>query len=1425
MSESSPKSGRYGIFDNRYRYDHIYPRGRSGETLRAWDTQDDERPVVVKRPAPQDAPPMRAAQEVSIRAERKALERLAKHPVLTELRGMGTFRVGGQTHEYIVMDRAEGQIIAEKVLEMAGQGERLPMLEMLVIVDQLLDLLMLAHDQQIVYNDVDTKHLFWDRDSYHLKVIDWGNAVLLDEGGSQGITRQTDIYQVGELLYTIVSGGKRLDTETTPDGDHAVVFGLDAAHVPAALQAVITRATHPNLRKRYTTILELRQQLAEIRKPLSERRDNILSEVRRGLSNSNSHEQLADLLERLEKAAALDPGYPETRRLRGMIEAEQHRLETHAQIDAARIYLDTANWSRAIEMMLDLLAEAGPQMAPVIRFIIAAAELLDTREQTAAPPVLAAALDELLRGDMQEAGVLLVMAADGEEPQLLAERLVALVPTVMLLRPALFRLRYEAGGLSNRVDVEKALAKIEAALEVPVEFNNLTSVMQRYREAGSRFEDLQILLEGAGATGERMLEVLSRSEQALGMILNHLQTVSLSVYSEPGRAGDALRQAGRIDPQNPCFAHLNDYFEEVHLAVKALSAFKPKADGSDLVDWFSRVLNLLAPYGDDLQDEKLHQALDGLHTTAELWSETLDAFILGERSTARATLGRMAKLMEPLNRNIAGWAKELAEKVMAVSTVEMLSPNTALAQALSDAYKVWDQGKYAQVVELTGRMVDKAVTEGEKQAVERLRKLALIPAEWLKANGETSYELTDKAERELVALFLPAENNERNSFAEQMPTENAYLKTMGRGIVDFMRQSSTAAVRILFLHYAWRGLLSVQENDLTGAEFWREAALKAISEGRSNPVFAEFDTLLTGRKLVLEAEAALNKIQSPKDLPGIRTFLNQPLADQWLAEPQRALRQLEAGVKNWEDGDFRAAREAFETALNDLQESEKKAQINLGKLKAWVKPLHEAAASLQTSRLKLEEIAHSTRIPAPGENVPVNPVVEQVLESIVETTEKRLGTDHAHQVRQWLATYRAVRDTHSDEVLDKTAKLVEYQAHFAGLFINRHPTYRLFQIWREVAQNMPDVVHEETTMPALRNEGANTGPGNYFVAADEPGFVDEGVEAVVDEVGSDVYYDEARPGSTIPWGTLIAVVVVIVGVLAFALLGGLGDVDNGGKTGAATNEGTALVVPSSRPTALATTQVAVIEVVNTLTPTVLVETATPAPSATATRVPATDTPSPTPTVVPMTAVPTDPALFSTLPQDVLRNLNSLSPDAYEWNILWFGPGAGGLWQLGAPQGFGEGPVVVMMPPGFLEGLYGPRAAERLMAIEIDMELTLPEAPQAGVFFGIGLENAAGQRASAEIRFTGPNVVAWGITENGTFRERSMVPATIGSRNVSIRLERNASGSLSLYIGSQLLGESAGRYAAGMPLTPVLYTSGGGVFVFVPRLEYEFSPNQ
>ncbi len=1427
MSQTPPKSGRVGTFDNRYRYDHIYPRGRSGETLRAWDTHDNDRPVVIKRPAPQDAPPMRSAQEVSILAERKALERLSGHPVLTELRGTGTFRVGGMTHDYIVMDRAEGDIVADMVIELAEHGERLPSLEMLVIVDKLLDLLALAHDQQIVYNDVDAKHLFWDRETYSLKVIDWGNAVLLDEGGAHNVTRQTDVYQVGELLYFIVTGGKRLDSDTNPDGDYAVMFGVKATHAPAGLQPIITQATHPNLRKRHTTIMALRQQLREVRKPLEERRDGVLNEVRRALTSPKTHQELAYLTEQIQEAAALDPGYPESHRLQAEVEAQLHRLEVQANIDAGRIYLDTANWPRAIETMLDLLDEADAHTAPVIRFIIAAAELLDTRERGAPPPALTEAIDELLRDDPQQAGVVLATATDDEDNALLAERLAALVPSVTLFRPHLTRLHIESEASTDTLDV------IHSILKRQPEIHNLSGLLAIYQDIASQLDALRPNLENT----ERLPDILTRAEQAVNQLIELLESVSQTVDSSPARASDLLRTAHHIDPRNDYFDYLNDYFEEIHLAIKALSSFKPQPDGANLSDWFTRVLNLLTPYGKDVSDPQLHVTLESLGTAARLWSETLDAFIIGGRTRAQTTLNRIAQLMQPLNRHITEWAKTLRQRAESNPHVETLHPNEALAKSLAEGYNLWDKGQYRQAARLADRIKHSANNEGEHLAVARLAKLCLIPAEWLENKGATDYERTDQAEQDIVALFLPDENTERERFAEQMPTENAYLKTMGRGLVEAISQRSTAGVRILFLHYVWRGMLCVQQDDLIGAEFWREAALKTQDNATSNPIFAELDTHLNVRRLILEAQEVLNQIQSSSDLASARSLLNQPLADQWLPEAQRAVRHLEVGIRNWEDGDFKSAHDAFDTALSQFQVSQQKSQMNLEVLLAWVKPLRDNVAALQTARLKLEEIAHTTSMPPAGELVEVNPVIEEVLVNVVEKTEQALGEEHAHQMRQWLSTYRAVVDTYTREDIDRTEKLIEFQTHFAGLFINKHPTFRLFQVWRDAVQNIPTA-----PPPEPEDEPPPT-------IEEEPDFVDSHDVHTKD----DVYYDdevpydvEANP-SNIPWGTLMAIGVVIVGVLAFALLGGFGtdDSNDDNNTGAeqvtqatptlrdATNIGgrptNIPLPPTTTPTTAAPTNTEAVPVI-AATDTVTVPPTTVMP--TGTNTPPATTPPPTDTLPPPvtpTATSADQGFaFDRFPQDVLRTLNSLEREDYDWNPAFFQQGAGDPWQLGANKAIaGDERVVVEMSPQFLASHYGGDAAERIVAIEAEMQLTFYEDAdiEQGVYFGMGLQADTGHLTGAEIHITNTTgTIGWGINENDVYRQRSTLPP--GAFTVTIRVERNEDGTLTVFIDNQRLGQSEdARYGTGVPLTPVLYTSGGGVFVVVSRLQYEFRPIQ
>ena len=361
------------LFDNQYRYNYIYPRGRSGETLRAVDTEADDRPVVIKRPAPNDAPPMRAGQEVSIVNEREALRRIAGHPVLTELVGSGQFFVGGMPHQYIVMERAEGIIIADEVVRLAAQNERLPELEMLEIIDRLVSLLQTAHDKDIVYNDVDAKHLFWNREDYSLKVIDWGNAVFLegDEVTLQGISRQTDIFQLGELMYFILSGGHRVDVPRDAGLDFRLDFHQDADNVNHRLQEIVSKAVHPNTRYRYSSLKALTADLSRYRTPLEHVRNAIISRTLTKLKNPNlSRNELLTLQNQLESALIQNPAYPVARSTHSDIVDRLRDLEVSADLDAVKIYMDNGNWSRAAELLHDMRERTGARTSGIVLLLL-----------------------------------------------------------------------------------------------------------------------------------------------------------------------------------------------------------------------------------------------------------------------------------------------------------------------------------------------------------------------------------------------------------------------------------------------------------------------------------------------------------------------------------------------------------------------------------------------------------------------------------------------------------------------------------------------------------------------------------------------------------------------------------------------------------------------------------------------------------------------------------------------------------------------------------------------------------------------------------------------------------------------------------------------------------------------------------------------
>ncbi len=1429
MSAQPPGRRTESLFDNRYRYDYIYPRGRSGETLRAYDTRDGDRPVVIKRPAPQDAPPMRAGQEVSIRTEKQALERLAGHPVLTELRGSGTFRIGGHTHDYIVMDLAQGAIVESLVLELAEQERTLPELEILVIVDNLLDLLAFAHNKQVVYNDVDAKHLFWDRENYRLKVIDWGNAVFLDEPGAlPNITRTTDVHQVGELLFFILTGGNRLAVDGEDGESFFVNFGPDAEHIAARLQAIVTRAVHPDPRRRFGSILELRHALTEYRQPLEKTRDDMVSRVRKRVRPTASQEELESLLTDLQEALAMDPGFPAATTLAHDIAFHLRQIHIQADLDAIRIYLESGNWPRAFSLLQDLLQHVDEVNEPLVRYLIAAASLLEELQITPPPDSFLNALDPLFKGDAPASGQLLLSTSETRTNArlaqwLLAEQLAAHVPSVVLLRPHLVRVRHLLQNTPDFAAVQRILDGVERDLSV-TPLPGLTGLQVIYQEAAAALDRLQESLNGITdrSTRETASASVERARHAANEISDRLEELGHYVFGDAPHARDLLARAAMIDPTSPHFDTLKDYFEEVRQAIAALTQFKPRNDGVNLAEWFADVQDFLAPYLQDLSDEQLHSAASAVQHAAEGWTTVINSLALGRHQPTIDALRDTADTIRPINEQIAAWLGTLANRLPDVPFTERLSPNAPLADKLIEGLQAWDQGDGLRAIECGRQAYDLATTDGERLAANRLKHLGEILDRWLAEDGQHDTQRTDRAETQALAVLLSEEEHERQTFAAQMPNTTLYLRAMSRELVAYMRESSSAGWRALYLHYAMRGILALLDDDLDEADFWRNAAEKCAEGERTHRVFQILDRGLTARRLVQRAQQALSAVSSPQDLDGVRSALNAPLAGDVLVGAQQAVELITDAVQSWTDGDFYAARQALDGALNNIQRTIEAAPLDIERFVTWVTMLRDTAADLHQKRLLIEQGAATT-----GDKP--DPALAQAHADIVAGTLNALGPDHAHQVRQWEDTYQAVLDTYVTQRLNRREKLAAFNRHFAGLFITRHPAYPLFRHWETLTQHLPpdEVEDEMITIEDVEHHAPDASPA--FLLDDQ-------------EADAVAPADTPRR-SELPWNWIIAVVtlalIVAAGLAVMHALGGSkspATVETGQSPtadvalalpGAGTQ--TALVPPAATTSPAPTKAPAATATVTPLPPTFTPTTTAIPPSATPTLEPTEPvTPSLTPTLfLTSTLIPTrTPAPVALAPQgspitDLLIALAALPADNRPGPANAFVPGADGTWLL---SGSGSSETIVSLPPDLLSVLLQPGASNTLRRADAVFELLgYDQAALANgnVAFGLGAENSDGQSTIGQVQLAGTSLIRLGMNQNGRFRPSTEFPQQ--NPQVTLSVRRSDASTLSFFVDDRWLGDSVFLFPQGEPVTLILLVSGQGVQVRVSAFSMDYSP--
>ena len=1410
------------LFDNRYRYNYIYPRGRSGETLRAVDTNAEDRPVVIKRPNPNDAPPIRAGQEVSIINERDALTRLAGHPVLTELLGSGQFFVGGIPHQYIVMERAEGVIIADEVVSLAGQHQRLPVLETLEIMDRLINLLRSAHDNDIVYNDVDAKHLFWNREKYQLKVIDWGNAVFLegDEATPQGISRQTDVFQLGELLYFILSGGRRVEVPRDADAEFEVDFHQDSESIDMSLRAIVTRAVHPNLRYRYASLSEISADLLRYRSPLERDRNAIVTRAIDKLKVQDlSRNDLLALQSNLQTALRQNPAYPAARNTNQEITDRLRDLEVSADLDAVKIYMQGDHWASAAELLTELRERAGSKTGALVHLLLDWCLILMESQPTPLPGAVAQAIALLFDYRADKASNLLLVGEHEDEAMRvmqwrLAERVTSHFPDVMLLQPNLFRLE----GAIEQLEVEgipvdeaqgilRGIQRAQrglAAMEDP----GAGALRDSYREMVDSLSQLNANLQTLSLQHEfserRLpLNALTRALNAAMALADNMHVIGKQAANNPRDALTALDASRAIDPPNPVWEKIEDFLGLLYEILQNSQTYVPAADGSDLEKWLMAKHDELTPFAGQLFDQMLSEMLEGISTAQLAWKRYRDVIVAGDRAEATGALEAAAKTVSTISPTLSSWFNELRTVVEKAGYVERHSVPGHLGRTLADGWAAFDQGQLADAQRLGQQALEIARSESEQFIAERLWKLSRVLREWVERNGVESDERTGKALLDIEGLFTDGENRAINGFATQMPSTETYLKAMGQGLVQGFANSNTAALRILFAQYILSGVLDAHDGAIDDARFWQAAALRTLADAaEKHAALRQLDEYIARRDSLISAEAIFNQVSGAHISDSVAELARQMEGNaeaRLLAPGIQSLRALDSALQDWADAEFRAAGNKIDQALRGITEAESNAGIDLTAYRAWMEELNAALAELSVKRRSLmQEIDRHVDEP--------QAVVREAIHFQADVTEDLLGFKHAQMMLGWRDTYEAFLSIYQGDKV-RSQKLEAMDELFKAMFIDRNPAYPLFRHWYRAVEAMPEEPEE-----AEEEAEAITAP-EPVEHAQPPEPLPLDVEAEVKE----------RSGGSNRWLFNLALaaglVLVVGGLLSLAGSGRLDDI-----MASLLPEAEATEIPATaasedaEPEAETPREVAPVldesedaETGEAAAPT-LAPTSMPEPTAVPTEVP---------TSVPTQASAAEATAAPTLdlPAEGLQgqqNLLELFVSPAAQSLLSEGSfrRQNGSWRLGSAD-VTEGETLFLYPPAdLLESNYGNGAAGRISRAQAEITLQSTNPAEEEVYFGLAFRSADGDEiAGIQVQQVGPQVISLALYQDG---EADFVSQrSVNNVIARLRLERDvASGTVSAYFNDAPVGEPMDFAAVDAGVLPVVFVKDGGVVIGV-----------
>lgn len=207
------------------------------------------------------------------------ITRKLAHPNIVRVHDIGMTGKG----VFISMEYVQGDSL-RGVLEKQRSGERLPVRQVLHIIDQLCIALDYAH-QYTIHRDIKPENVMITGDN-HIKLMDFGISKLMDNRfatsasmvmgtpyymspeqqiSSRNVDARADVYSVGVMLYEMLTGNM-------PSGVPKPASEM-IREVPPALDDIVARCVEPDLAKRFESAAELRAAIRPIVELLDEGKD------------------------------------------------------------------------------------------------------------------------------------------------------------------------------------------------------------------------------------------------------------------------------------------------------------------------------------------------------------------------------------------------------------------------------------------------------------------------------------------------------------------------------------------------------------------------------------------------------------------------------------------------------------------------------------------------------------------------------------------------------------------------------------------------------------------------------------------------------------------------------------------------------------------------------------------------------------------------------------------------------------------------------------------------------------------------------------------------------------------------------------------------------------------------------------------------